>query len=386
MKKKILVIFGTRPEAIKLAPLILAGKRDKRFEVSVCSTGQHREMLIPVLRFFDIHPDFDLNVMKPGQTLSALSINIMAGLDNILSNHTYDAICVQGDTTTCFVASLIAFYKKIPVVHIEAGLRSGDIQSPFPEEFNRKATGLLAQYHFSPTRGAEENLLKEGVAKDKILVTGNTGIDALFAVRKKFTEDVSTISGIDRQYSFLSKDKKLVLVTLHRRESFGRPIEEIMKGILALSKRDDVEIVMPLHMNPEVRKAAERIFGNHSIWCHEGMEPRLNTIWLSEPVEYVPFVYLMSRSYLIVTDSGGVQEEAPSLGKPILIAREKTERPEGIQAGSSKLVPLSEHALYQEICQLLDDAVSYRRMSGARNPFGDGTASYKILDFLAQSM
>ncbi|MFV3408948.1 non-hydrolyzing UDP-N-acetylglucosamine 2-epimerase [Bdellovibrio bacteriovorus] len=386
--KTLLVVFGTRPEAVKLAPLILQAKRDPRFRVIVGSTGQHREMLRPLLNFFQIEPDFDLDLMRPGQSLADISTSVMKGLHDYLSNHKVDGILVQGDTTTCFIAGLVAFYHRIPIIHVEAGLRSGDINSPFPEEFNRKATGLLAKFHFAPTETSRENLLKEHYPSDDIYVTGNTGIDTLFEVRKRLQKSDIYNQELNERFSFLDPLKKLILVTVHRRESFGAPMEEVMKGLVALSERPDVEILIPLHMNPQVRASARKIFGDRARWIDKGLpvNPGESKIWLCEPIDYVPFVYLMEKAHKIITDSGGVQEEAPSLGKPILVAREKTERPEAIAAGTSMLIPLQEKAFYDTATQVLDTPEIFERMSQAKNPFGDGKASERILEVLADKL
>ncbi len=345
-------------------------------------------MLKPLLNFFDITPDFDLDLMKPGQSLADISIGVMRGLHDILNTHKMDAVVVQGDTTSCFIASLIAFYHKVPVMHVEAGLRSGDIYSPYPEEFNRKATGLVASLHFSPTEPSRENLLREHYPDEDIYVTGNTGIDALFTVIKKLAESPELRASLDKTYSFLNPKKKFILVTVHRRESFGTPMEEVMKGLVSLSQREDVELLIPLHMNPQVRASAEKIFGAHAQWIDKGHPVHMgqSRIWLCEPVDYVPFVYLMNRAHLIITDSGGVQEEAPSLGKPILVAREKTERPEAIAAGTSKLIPLEEKAFVATAAEVLDNPEIYRRMSQAKNPFGDGKACERILNIIAERL
>ncbi|WP_041577832.1 non-hydrolyzing UDP-N-acetylglucosamine 2-epimerase [Bdellovibrio bacteriovorus] len=386
--KTLLVVFGTRPEAVKLAPLILQAKQDPRFRVIVGSTGQHREMLRPLLNFFQIEPDFDLDLMRPGQSLADISTSVMKGLHDYLSNNKVDGILVQGDTTTCFIAGLVAFYHRIPIIHVEAGLRSGDINSPFPEEFNRKATGLLAKFHFAPTETSRENLLKEHYPSDDIYVTGNTGIDTLFEVRKRLQKSDIYNQELNERFAFLDPLKKLILVTVHRRESFGTPMEEVMKGLVALSERQDVEILIPLHMNPQVRASARKIFGDRARWIDKGLpvNPGESKIWLCEPIDYVPFVYLMEKAHKIITDSGGVQEEAPSLGKPILVAREKTERPEAIAAGTSMLIPLQEKAFFNTATQVLDTPEIFERMSQAKNPFGDGKASERILEVLADKL
>ncbi|UYL08538.1 UDP-N-acetylglucosamine 2-epimerase (non-hydrolyzing) [Bdellovibrio sp. SKB1291214] len=381
--KTLLFVFGTRPETIKCAPVILKAKQDPRFKVLVCSTGQHREMIRPLFDFFGIKPDFDLDLMRPGQSLIDISMGVMAGLNKILLENKIDAVVVQGDTTSGFIGSLVAFYNKVSVVHIEAGLRSGDIYSPFPEEFNRKGTALVSKVHLAPTEPARDNLLREHYPAEDVFVTGNTGIDALFEVKKKIESTPSLRSEIASKYSFLNPNRKMILVTVHRRESFGRPMEEVMKGLLELSRREDIELLIPLHMNPQVRASAQKIFGDNAQWIDKGEAPKAgNKIWLCEPVDYVPFIYLMDKAHMIITDSGGVQEEAPSLGKPILVAREKTERPEAIAAGTSKLIPLEQGKFYKMASEVLDTPEIYNRMSQAKNPFGDGQASEKILNIL----
>jgi UDP-N-acetylglucosamine 2-epimerase (non-hydrolysing) len=377
--KTLLVIFGTRPEAIKLAPFILSAQKDSSLQTLVCSTGQHREMLKPILNFFNIIPDFDLDLMRPGQNLIDISMGVMSGLHSIIAQNKVDAVVVQGDTTTCFVASLVAFYHKVPVIHIEAGLRSHDMFSPYPEEFNRKGTGLLAELHFAPTEVSRDNLIRENYPAEKVFVTGNTGIDALMMVKARIEACDILKADLQQKFSFLSTKRKLVLVTLHRRESFGPPMEEVMKGLVQLSEREDLEILIPLHMNPQVRSSAEKIFVNKAKWVDPLARPHDTKIWLCEPVEYVPFIYLMNKAHLIITDSGGVQEEAPSLGKPILVAREKTERPEAISAGTSRLIPLQAQDFYNSATEVLDNEDLYGSMSKAKNPYGDGNACIRIL-------
>ncbi|WP_413581380.1 non-hydrolyzing UDP-N-acetylglucosamine 2-epimerase [Bdellovibrio sp. HCB288] len=384
--KTILIVFGTRPEAIKLAPLILLAKADNRFKTLVCSTGQHREMLKPILSFFEITPDYDLNLMSPGQTLTDVSTKTLNGIDSILKSTKVDIVITQGDTTTGFAASLAAFYNQVSVAHVEAGLRSGNITSPFPEEFNRKAISLIAKWHFPPTELSRNNLINEGLPKRDIVVTGNTGIDALMRVRSIIENKPELSKDLEKNFSFLDAQKKLILVTLHRRESFGAPMEEVMKGLLKLSERSDLQFLIPVHLNPNVRQSISRVLGNKAQWVgSSNAEKKSSNIWLCEPVDYVPFIYLMMKAHIIVTDSGGVQEEAPSLGKPVLIARENTERPEAIEAGTSMLVPLNEREFVAETLKVLDDGILYKRMSQSINPFGDGLASAKILDVLAQN-
>ncbi len=386
--KTLLYVFGTRPETIKMAPLIMASQNDDRFRTLVCSTGQHREMIKPLFDFFGITPDFDLDLMKPGQTLTDISVGVMTGLQNILKDNKVDAIIVQGDTASCFIGSLVGFYNRIPVMHVEAGLRSGDIYSPYPEEFNRKATGLVTHTHFAPTETARQNLLKDHYSEKDIFVTGNTGIDALFAVLNEIKKNPDIGSDVKKRFSFLDESKKLVLVTVHRRESFGAPMDEVMKGLLKLSEENDLELLIPLHMNPQVREGAKRIFGDKAQWIDKANVPVKggSKIWLCEPVDYVPFIYLINQAHLIITDSGGVQEEAPSLGKPILVAREKTERPEAIEAGTSKLIPLQATSFVQTALEVLRDPAIYNKMAQAKNPFGEGHASKTILDLIAQRL
>lgn len=384
--KTLLFVFGTRPETIKMAPLILKAQKDPRFRVLVCSTGQHREMIKPLFDFFGITPDFDLDLMKPGQSLTDISLGVMKGLQDILKSIKVDAFLVQGDTTSCFIASLVGFYERIPVMHIEAGLRSGDIYSPYPEEFNRKATGLVAHTHFAPTVMAKQNLILEHYPAKDIVVTGNTGIDALFEVLKQFREKADLNDSLEKSFSFLDQNKKLILVTVHRRESFGTPLVEVLKGLLALSEESDVELLIPLHLNPQVRQAAQQVLGDCARWVDDTAQPGDSKIWLSEPVDYVPFVYLMNRAFMIITDSGGVQEEAPSLGKPILVAREKTERPEAIVAGTSKLIALEKDKFIATALELLRNQKTYAAMAQAKNPFGDGRASEQILSTLAERL
>lgn len=374
--KTFLFIFGTRPEAIKVAPLILKLKQSFEHQILVCSTGQHREMLKPILSFFKIIPDFDLDLMRPGQSLSSLSTRVMTGLQEIIDSqkelgNPIDNIIVQGDTTSSCIGGMVAFYNKIKIIHLEAGLRSHDIFSPFPEEFNRRALSLISHLHLAPTDEARQNLLHEHADASKIFVTGNTGIDTLFEVKSRIENSHELTQNFQSQFSYLDKSKKLILVTLHRRESFEKNIKIVMQGVLELAKRSDIQFVMPLHLNPEVRKIAAEIFMN----CP-------SNIHLTEPIDYIPFVYLMNQSYFIITDSGGIQEEAPSLGKPVLIARENTERPEAIAAGNSKLVPLQKDSFITTVTELLDDETIYSRMAKAKNPFGDGLACTRIQELL----
>ncbi len=373
---KILLVFGTRPEAIKMAPVVRALKADSRFETRVCVTAQHRQMLDQVLSLFQIVPDYDLNVMKPGQDLTGLTCAVLNGLQTVFDAFMPDRVLVHGDTTTTLATTLAAYYRQLPVGHVEAGLRTGNLYSPWPEEANRKLTGALADLHFAPTAQARENLLCEGVPEARIQVTGNTVIDALQTVVAKIQQDPGLEAQLQGLFPFLGLDeprspddperKKLILVTGHRRESFGGGFERICKALAELAGRDDVEILYPVHLNPRVQEPVHRLLSGKA------------NIHLIEPQDYLPFVFLMNRSYIILTDSGGIQEEAPSLGKPVLVMRETTERPEAVTAGTVKLVGTDIDRIMTETCKLLDDRDAYRVMSVAHNPYGDGRASERI--------
>ncbi|ADW75846.1 MULTISPECIES: non-hydrolyzing UDP-N-acetylglucosamine 2-epimerase [Rahnella] len=368
---KVLTIFGTRPEAIKMAPLVLALSQDAAFESKVCVTAQHREMLDQVLRLFEITPDYDLNIMKPGQGLTEITSRILTGLKPVLDEFRPDIVLVHGDTTTTLSASLAAFYHQIPVGHVEAGLRTGDLSSPWPEEGNRLLTGHLAKWHFAPTENASANLQRENIAGENIFVTGNTVIDALLWVRDRFNSDASLAQQLADNYPFLDANKKLILVTGHRRESFGEGFERICSALAEIAcKHPDVQIVYPVHLNPNVSEPVNRILQS------------IDNIVLIDPQDYLPFVYLMDKAYLILTDSGGVQEEAPSLGKPVLVMRETTERPEAVDAGTVRLVGTNPAKIVEEVNRLLNDENEYNSMSRAHNPYGDGHACRHILDAL----
>jgi UDP-N-acetylglucosamine 2-epimerase (non-hydrolysing) len=368
---KVLTIFGTRPEAIKMAPLVLALSQDAAFESKVCVTAQHREMLDQVLRLFEITPDYDLNIMKPGQGLTEITSRILTGLKPVLDEFRPDIVLVHGDTTTTLSASLAAFYHQIPVGHVEAGLRTGDLSSPWPEEGNRLLTGHLAKWHFAPTENASANLQRENIAGENIFVTGNTVIDALLWVRDRFNSDASLAQQLADKYPFLDANKKLILVTGHRRESFGEGFERICSALAEIAcKHPDVQIVYPVHLNPNVSEPVNRILQS------------IDNIVLIDPQDYLPFVYLMDKAYLILTDSGGVQEEAPSLGKPVLVMRETTERPEAVDAGTVRLVGTNPAKIVEEVNRLLNDENEYNSMSRAHNPYGDGHACRHILDAL----
>ena len=362
MKKlKVMSIFGTRPEAIKMAPVVLELKKYPQIESSVAVTAQHREMLDQVLRLFDIRPDFDLNIMSEGQTLFDITSRALSGLDKVLTAATPDIILVHGDTTTTFAGALAAFYHQIEVGHVEAGLRTSNKFSPYPEEMNRRLTGSLADLNFAPTSTAKENLLREGVDADKIFVTGNTVIDALYKTVRadfKFSKELERVD-----YA----DKRIILVTTHRRENLGEPLRQVYKALKALVEElPDVEIIFPVHKNPRVREVVNAELG--------GME----RVFLTDPLDYEPFANLMNRATLILTDSGGVQEEAPALGKPVLVLRDTTERPEALEAGTVKLIGTNREKVYSAAKLLLTDAAEYKKMAEARSPYGDGHAAERI--------
>ncbi|AGO53153.1 hypothetical protein ALQ63_02544 [Serratia plymuthica] len=365
---KVLTVFGTRPEAIKMAPLVHALAQDEAFESRVCVTAQHREMLDQVLRLFEIVPDYDLNIMKPGQGLSEITCRILEGLKGVLEEFKPDVVLVHGDTTTTLATSLAAFYQRIPVGHVEAGLRTGDLYSPWPEEANRKLTGHLAMYHFAPTENSRQNLLRELLPDDHIFVTGNTVIDALFWVRDRVMGDAALHDSLAQRYPFLDASKKLILVTGHRRESFGGGFERICSALAEIARtHPDVQVVYPVHLNPNVSEPVNRILKG------------IDNIILIDPQDYLPFVYLMANAYMILTDSGGIQEEAPSLGKPVLVMRDTTERPEAVDAGTVRLVGTNVAKIVDAVTRLLTDEKEYHAMSRAHNPYGDGHACQRIL-------
>ncbi|WP_429314822.1 non-hydrolyzing UDP-N-acetylglucosamine 2-epimerase [Paraburkholderia sp. GAS448] len=371
MNKRILLTFGTRPEAIKMAPLVKRLKDTEGVDCFVCVTGQHREMLDQVLALFEIRPHFDLNIMKRGQDLSDVTTSILTGMRDVLNDCRPDVMLVHGDTTTTMAASLAAFYRRIPIGHVEAGLRTGNMLSPWPEEANRTVTGVLANMHFAPTERARRNLLAEGVADESISVTGNTVIDALLHVRDGLAKDRSLAAAVDRELPSLAYDRRLILVTGHRRESFGSGFEQICSALLQIAlAHPEVDLVYPVHMNPSVREPVTRLLTG------------IPNIHLIEPQDYLPFVRLMDRSYLILTDSGGVQEEAPSLGKPVLVMRTATERQEAVDAGVVKLVGTDARRIVAGVSDLLNDADSYQAMTRGGNPYGNGHASERIVDSL----
>ncbi|NOR54960.1 MAG: UDP-N-acetylglucosamine 2-epimerase (non-hydrolyzing) [Sulfurovum sp.] len=363
--KKILLVFGTRPEAIKMAPLVKAFQKESAFITKVCVTAQHREMLDQVLEIFDITPDYDLNLMKPGQDLYDITSNVLLGMREVLSAFSPDMVFVHGDTTTTLSASLAAYYQKIDVAHIEAGLRTHDIYSPFPEEINRQLSSSIAKYHFAPTATAKENLLKENIQEEDIFVVGNSVVDALFKVVEKNKSKHIPIDG----YAF--KERKYILVTGHRRENFGNGFLNICEALKALAlKYKNIDIVYPVHLNPNVQKPVNEILSN------------VPNIYLIKPLEYESFVYLMSRSHIILTDSGGMQEEAPSLGKPVIVMRDTTERPEALEAGTVKLVGTSKDLIVETISELIDNDQLYATMRKAHNPYGDGTTATQIVSIV----
>ena len=379
--KCILLVFGTRPEAIKMAPLVKEfQKYPETFKTIVCVTGQHREMLDQVLRIFDIQPDYDLNIMKQGQDLYDVTARVLTGMREVLKETQPDIVLVHGDTTTSTAAALAAFYQQIPVGHVEAGLRTHNIYSPWPEEMNRQITGRIATYHFAPTSLSKDNLLQEGVSEERIIVTGNTVIDALYMVVEKIKNDgilscelekVLKASGYD--IGRLSDGRKLVLITGHRRENFGDGFISMCKAIKSLSEKyPEVDFVYPMHLNPNVRKPIYEVFG----------ESQRANLFFIEPLEYLSFVYLMEKSAIVLTDSGGIQEEAPGLGKPVLVRRDTTERPEALEAGTVKLVGTDYDKIVNEVSGLLDNQEYYEKMSKAVNPYGDGKACSRIVQAL----
>lgn len=374
MCRKILFVFGTRPEAIKMAPLAKIFMADPAFQAKVCVTAQHREMLDSVLALFNIRPHFDLNVMKRSQTLTAVTSEMLLRLDSVFGEFKPDLVLVHGDTATTFAASLAAYYRQIKVGHVEAGLRTGDIYSPWPEEANRKLTSVIADIHFAPTKSSMENLVAEGVCTSKISITGNTVIDALFWVKDRLANDPTLSAALVEKFKFLDANKQLILVTGHRRESFGGGFERICKALRTVALDfPTVQILYPVHLNPNVQEPVNRLLQG------------LDNIFLIEPQEYLSFCFLMDRSTIILTDSGGIQEEAPSLGKPVLVMRDTTERPEALDAGTVKLVGTDVDVIYSEISRLLTDPDEYQRMSRSHNPYGDGKACERICDAIKNS-
>ena len=365
MKKKIMCVVGTRPEAIKMAPVILALKAEPWADVRLLATAQHRHMLDQVLNFFGIEPDIDLNIMRPNQALTTLTARLLLELDDVLQAERPDVVLAQGDTTTVMTVALACFYQRIPFGHVEAGLRTGDMQNPFPEEANRVIAGRLARWHFAPTEGSRQNLLREGIDASNIVVTGNTVIDALLA-----TADKDSNLGIE-----IDPGKRLVLITSHRRENFGEPFRNICRALQTLAERNtNVQFLYPVHPNPNIRDVAHEMLGGR------------HRIILCEPLDYAPFVAAMKRSYLIISDSGGVQEEAPALGKPVLVLRDETERPEAVEQGVVKLVGPHYARIVEEVQRLLDSEIAYRAMARGVSPYGDGHAAERIVKVLRESL
>ena len=369
--KKILIVFGTRPEAIKMAPLVHALRGCDKFETRVCVTAQHRQMLDQVLHLFGIVPDFDLDLMRAGQSLDDITVKILGGMGRVFDEFRPDAVLVHGDTTTTLATSLAAFYRKIPIGHVEAGLRTGDTLSPWPEEMNRRVCDVVSSWYFAPTQESSDNLIAEGIDAGKIVITGNTVIDALLDAKRKLDHDAHLTAGILAMYPFLDPAKRLILVTGHRRENFGEPFERFCHALRLIAQaHPDIQIIYPVHLNPRVQEPVHAILN------------RQPNVFLIDPQEYLPFVFLMSRAYLIVTDSGGIQEEAPALGKPVLVTRDTTERPEAISAGTARLVGTDTGAIVAAVDLLLNNGSEYARMANADNPYGDGHASERIVEAL----
>ncbi len=371
MSKRVMVVFGTRPEAIKMAPVVRALRAAPNIEVEVVVTAQHRQMLDQVLELFDLVPDEDLDLMTPGQTLPEMFGKILAGMHGVIERRRPELVLVHGDTSTTLATALAAYYARVPAGHVEAGLRTGNLQAPWPEEANRRLTAPLASLHFAPTELARSNLLVEGIDPASIHVTGNTVIDALLEVVDRIDGDAGLRGQLATRFPFLDPGKRLVLVTGHRRENFGSGFEQICLALRSLGARDDVQVVYPVHLNPNVQKPVKRILGD------------MPNVHLIEPQDYLPFVYLMTRAHLILTDSGGIQEEAPSLGKPVLVMRDTTERPEALEAGSAALVGTDSTVIVREVARLLDDPGAYAAMSLVRNPYGDGRAAERIAQIIA---
>jgi UDP-N-acetylglucosamine 2-epimerase (non-hydrolysing) len=371
---KILAVFGTRPEAIKMAPLVNALRESRRFTTGVCVSGQHRQILDPVLKLFDIVPDFDLGVMRPNQSLGGLLVDIAAGLEGVLDEAKPSLVLVHGDTTTAMVAAIAAFYRNIPVGHVEAGLRSGSMTAPWPEEFNRRVAALATRFHFAPTEQARANLLAEGFPQDHIHVTGNTVVDALRWVTTRIATSPESTRSFERLFRYLDPARRLILVTGHRRENFGEGVLNICRAIRKLASRPDIQIVYPVHPNPNIRNVVEAELAG------------IDGVFLIEPVDYEPFVFLMNRSYLLLTDSGGIQEEGASLGKPVLVMRETTERPEGLHAGTIRLIGSDADRIAGEVERILDDKIAYDAMARSSDAYGDGMASARIRTVLEQAI
>jgi len=370
---KILIVIGTRPEAIKMAPVIINLQKNKKIKIKLCVTAQHRKMLDDVLGLFNLKPDFDLNIMKQNQSLFQLTSNILLKFENVLELYKPDMTLVHGDTTTTMVISLACYYKKIPLAHVEAGLRTNNIFSPWPEEANRKITDLLSNIHFAPVSSSKKNLIKENISKKNIFLTGNTVIDALFNAKKIITKNKLIKKKLEKKYNFLNK-KKIILTTIHRRENFGKGITEVCRSLIKISSINDVQIIFPVHLNPNIREKVNKLLFGYK------------NIFLIDPVDYANMIYLMNKSYMIITDSGGIQEEAPSLNKPLVIVRDFTERPEIIKLGGGILVRRDSNKIYNIVNKIINNEKIYNKMANIKNPYGDGKASNKIIktikDFL----
>lgn len=368
---RVVVIFGTRPEAIKMAPVVKALQARPEIDLKVCVTAQHRSMLDQVLSVFEITPDIDLDIMRHGQSLTDVTVDVMRGLEKVLADLNPDWVLVHGDTTTAMAASLAAFYQKKRIGHVEAGLRTGDLLRPWPEEMNRCVIDVMADAMFAPTHGARQALLREGVAESRIIITGNTVVDALLDITARFEQNPALAATLARQFDMLDLSRKTVLVTGHRRESFGAGFENLCRGLLDLATQNQsCQIIYPVHLNQNVREPVNRLLANQ------------DNIHLIEPLDYLPFVYLMNNSHIVITDSGGIQEEAPSLGKPVLVTRDVTERPEALDAGTALLVGTDAEKITASARELLEDAAAYQRMSKAHNPYGDGKASQRIVEHI----
>ena len=368
-KIRVLSVFGTRPEAIKMAPIVNLLNKDEKFEHKVCVTAQHRDMLDQVLNIFNIKPDYDLNIFEHGQSLSQITNRSITGLEDVIQDFKPEILLVQGDTTNVFSAALAGFYHQVKIGHVEAGLRSGNLYSPYPEEANRKLTGVLTHYHFAPTERAKNNLIHEGYKASQIYVTGNTVIDALLqVVDKDYIFDNETLQGVNFE------NKKIILLTAHRRENIGKPMKNVFTAIRSIVvDNDDVEVIYPVHLNPKVREIADEILG------------KIDRVHLIEPLDYLPFANLIAKCYLVVTDSGGIQEEAPSLGKPVLVVRNETERPEGIEAGTAKLAGIDRDRIYNYLDILINNQEAYKKMENAINPYGDGKAAERIIKIIKEN-
>jgi UDP-N-acetylglucosamine 2-epimerase len=370
---KVLIVFGTRPEAIKMAPVVKAFQAHSAFETLVCVSGQHRSMLDQVLSIFGIVPDIDLNIMKPGQTLTDITVNVLHGMEQVIKDKKPDLILVHGDTTTAMAAALAAFYHQVPVGHVEAGLRTRDVSRPWPEEMNRCVIDVVGRWLFAPTEESRQALLDERISPDRIAVTGNTVIDALLMAADLIKRNPERQKAFGEEFAFLNPAKRLILVTGHRRENFGDGLRRMCEALAELARRGDVQIVYPVHLNENVQQAARRTLSG------------VDDVFLIKPLEYLPFIYLMERAHLLITDSGGIQEEAPALGKPVLVTRDVTERPEAVAAGTARLVGTDPELIVSEANRLLDSPQEYRRVSEIKNPYGDGRAAQRIVEIVANA-